>query len=709
MRIEDVFPDSRAVEKLLVSQVPQDIADSRDFWMWFRSLQGLANRSGDHLYVTPEKPGFREDEWLSYYHERFGIPTEDVGGPDMVLERWADRIKGYILCDDDVPQTMNLAITRAGLEGLLPIVPEQREWMIRHGIPMVDDLTGRFKNDWDSAEWAVENLWPQCNQRLYANLCIHRPHWSSMSHHLCDFTVMNKIFALDLSCARFTRKSLELYHRVLDSAEAPGAQFGWHCTFDQEKEYVAEAAQRGFVTIASTSITNLSVHGGVGDQDASYPVDTPAAADCVAEKGKVYVCYYMSDGDACSMMTSHQGGNWDSEHRGEVPFSWGFLPLTVRLMPGILQYYQETKKPNDNFWGPASGAAYTYSHMLPDEHVEWYLTETRRLLDQTGQNGCNMCNWFLQDWWREVEDDDAVNREREILGKPGLICGLGGSPYAKSYLGDVPKVHSVHIANGGRDNVSDIVKFTRECHTRPLFVFLFAQIGKGVYDTIAEEMPALSEHAEIEVVRVDEFAMLLQNAIDNGLIGETLYNDTDELRETWLKAPGRNRLPISENLAAELARTLDVDADARRKILSEGGWTQLVSSEVEGLAQDRERFLTQFGGRRPVTADEEQDAMFYTLYHVAWGVVRAALEAQGIYANGRVEALERFRETVGDTTDMKLFDSICAAWDSWESGAPAFGTTAEWCRGLVPAARGLTDRLGPDENEEFSGWPPRTI
>jgi len=720
MRLTDIFPQIPKVKRLVVTE-PHVSAEEVDFFIWLRSLQGLVNRREPHLYVirgertydTQKPRRLYEEHWLTYYRERFGLPVERLDDADALIEQYKGAANGYVLFDmGDVPQTQNLAITRCGLEGLLPVEASQEHWMTRHGIPKRDDLRGRFKDDWDAAEWAVDNLWPQCYRRLYANFCIHRPARFAMSHELEDFVVYHRGFALDLPTSRQRRGVLRLHRRMLDSAEAPGVQMNWHCIFDQEKEYVAEAAQRGFFSLCSTNSPNLTIHGGVGDPDAAYVQPQPRREDCAADPKKVYACFYNSDGDATWAMNNLHSGNWLVPQRGTFKFGWGFLPLMVKLQPAMLQYYHETKTPNDCFWGPSSGAAYTYSHLWPTHLVDLYLAESRRLLDQSGQNGCNMVNWLLQDWWREVEDDAAVRREQAALKSgPGLICGLGGSPYAKSYLdGPIPKVHSVHIANVGRENIGEIVKFSKECPTRPLFMFLFAQISVGIWGQLEKEMPELARHPEIEVLSMDEFFLTLQDAIRRGLVRGELYEKTPALAETWLKRPGRHRLPICERLADELVRMAHAAPEERRRHLAHAGWTELVSREIEGVARDRDRFLTVFSYRTPFTADEEADALLYAAFTTAWVIVRSAIEAQGIYANHRTQCLDDFRRTCGSFVDTTPFERLFAAWEHWEEGVPTVEEIVGWCDGVAKAARALHDRLGPVESEAaFTGWPPRAI
>jgi len=719
MRFTDILPSIPAVKRLVVS-APETTRESVDFWVWYRSFQGLINREAPHLYLTQRvddsRPGRRRDlceaHWLDYYVQTFDLPAEYLDDIDSVIERYKHLVHGYVLYDNEtVIQTQNLAITRAGLEALLPVAPDQEHWMARHGIAKRDDLRGKFADDAEAAEWALDNLWPHCNRRLYANFCVHRPLWYAMGHTLEDFVVYHKGLALDLPLSRQSRRTLHLYRRMLESAEAPGVQMNWHCVCDQEKEYVAEAAERGFFTLCSVSTPNLTIHGGVGDPEAAYTQPLPSAGQCRAKPDKVYVCLYVSDGDATWAMNNLHSGSWLAEHRGMFKLGWGLLPFMVRLMPGMLRYYHETRSPNDCFWGPSSGVGYTYSHLWPQRLVGDYLRETRRLLDQTGQHGCNMVNWFLRDWWREVEDDDAVRREQEALQPgPGLVCGLGGSPYARSHLcGPIPKVHSVHIANVGRDNVGDIVRFAQECPSRPLFMFLFAQIATGVLEHLAGEMPEFARHPQIEILSMDEFFLTLQDAIARGMVREPLYEKTGVLAETWLKAPGRHRLPLCERVTAELSSVAHAGAQERRRLLAEPAWSDLVSIEVEHVARDREAFLTRYRGRPAVAADEEADTLLYVAFTVAWTLVRAAIEAQGIYPNHRTQCLEDFKRTCGAWVDTGPFEHLFAAWDNWEAGAPPVDEIVGWCDAIAHGAAILLQRLGPDEAQEFAGWPPRTI
>ncbi len=705
--LTSIFPDIPKVKRLTLSE---PLKAGTDFWIWYRALQGLVNRVEPHLYVIRDNNPY-ERHWLRVYTEDYGIPITERLTPDEVLEKYKDLVSGYVVYDNtDVIQTQNIAITLCGLEGTLPIAPCEEEYMIRHGIKKVDDLRGRFADNWDAAEWAVENLWPRCNRRMYANLCVHRSSWHGFCHEQIDYLVYNRAFAIDLPRNRVCRRTLNLFRKMMEIAEAPGVQLVWCCAWEQEKEYIAAAAEFGFFSLCSTGSPNMTIHGGVGDRKKAYAQPLPPEEKCRAEKNKVYVCFYNSDGDATWVMNNLLCENWMDPNRGSFPYSWGFLPLLVQIMPGMYEYYQKTRRPNDCFWGPSSGAGYTYSFLWPEDLAPVYLKESRRLLDQSGQNGCNMVNWLLQDWWREVEDDAAIACEMEYLspGAPGLVCGLGGSPYAVSYpKGKIPKLHSVHIANVGRDNIEDIVKLSEECKTRPLFLFLFAQIANGIYKQLNDEMYKLKDHPEIEVLTMDQFFLTLQDAVSRGMVGDELYEKSEALAETWLKAPGRHRLPLYVSLTEELADAAHDTPENRRKRISESGYTELVSCEIEGVAQTREKFISFYKGRKLNSEDEEADALFYSAFTVAWGVIRSALEAKGVYANHRTQCINDFSRLCSGIVDPAPFVEMFDAWENWEQGTPPIEKTIAWCDKIAAAAKALSAELG--DTSEYTAWPPKAI
>lgn len=182
------------------------------------------------------------------------------------------------------------------------------------------------------------------------------------------------------------------------------------------------------------------------------------------------------------------------------------------------------------------------------------------------------------------------------------------------------------------------------------------------------------------------------------------------MSETWLKAPGRHRLLLSLSLCEELVEILKSEPSDRRRRIADAAWTQLVSGEVEGVARDREHFLTYFEGRKPPSDEEEADTMFYVAFTVTWHLARNAIEAQGIYGNHRTQTLTDFLRTCGYMVDTTVFQKFFATWEVWpEFGAPDVERTTSWMEGVLKAAHTLRAELGPKEGETVTNWPPKSI
>src|SRR4051812_23749158 len=94
-------------------------AQSYDEALAVACLQGIINRDSPQLYVLSKKnnrPRYwidiltRENRWLA---ERKLTPLADL---EAVTKLAGDKVKGAIIWDPDVPATINVATTMAGLE-----------------------------------------------------------------------------------------------------------------------------------------------------------------------------------------------------------------------------------------------------------------------------------------------------------------------------------------------------------------------------------------------------------------------------------------------------------------------------------------------------------------------------------------------------------------------------------------------------------------
>ena len=122
------------------------------------SLQGIVNRTRPRLYfywgTDPTNL-----EWLKTIKVTYTITSD----PLSLLQRYRSEITGAILYDPNVPDTINLATTLAGIHGA---VIASADLASQYNLPAIDDLRGRFSNNLDVYRYGLNNVYPQATRRL---------------------------------------------------------------------------------------------------------------------------------------------------------------------------------------------------------------------------------------------------------------------------------------------------------------------------------------------------------------------------------------------------------------------------------------------------------------------------------------------------------------------------------------------------------------
>jgi len=107
MQLTDILPPIPRVRRLVVSA--PDVADETvDFWIWYRSFQGLINREEPHLYLVQgdvsrrqgKSQSLYEEHWLDYYVKAFGLRAESSDDVDQVIETYKHLVNGYVVYDN---------------------------------------------------------------------------------------------------------------------------------------------------------------------------------------------------------------------------------------------------------------------------------------------------------------------------------------------------------------------------------------------------------------------------------------------------------------------------------------------------------------------------------------------------------------------------------------------------------------------------------
>ena len=131
------------------------------------TLQGLVNRAEPRLYMIEEAGGEGKYTWL---HE-LNVPYSSIDHR-QAIEKYRDVVRGLVVYDPSVPDTINLATTLAGLHDAVVVSPDLAALLQEapYNFDIIWDLRGKFKTKLEAYRWQFHELWPQTNQRMLIGL-----------------------------------------------------------------------------------------------------------------------------------------------------------------------------------------------------------------------------------------------------------------------------------------------------------------------------------------------------------------------------------------------------------------------------------------------------------------------------------------------------------------------------------------------------------
>ncbi len=402
-----LFPRSAAPAPHLVVMDLRPLPPDRQLMLL--TLQGIVNRTRPEIYSLYVGT---DPDWLDWIKSRGWIhDSEQVSNPDELLTRYRGRLKGIVISDPALPATKNVATMLAGVKSAIVVSPRLLPSVQALGLPVLDDLRGRWKTNVAAYRWAFDNLWPK--------MCHHVVACSWPDHlGLRDYLVENRIFIFWLSGAldgvkpyanptAEARLMEQLFARM--PVNMPVMSYPWagKDVGMGEGPGVTLFAEFGKYLVGSIDCTNLSVHSGIRVERLRQK---PAPRLPPQDRSKVYASWIISDGDNLPVLTS---GNfpqlWKSEVRGQIPIGWTMSPAAGTLIPDIVDYYYSTEAPTDIFLGAVSGIGYTY----PDSYGKRWLPEQKRaifdgFLAQTREHMASMDQKML--WPMNVTRPELIAR-----------------------------------------------------------------------------------------------------------------------------------------------------------------------------------------------------------------------------------------------------------------------------------------------------------
>lgn len=153
-----IFPEAQHLESADLSAL------SGDEQGLLVSMEGVVNRTRPRLYLYWGTDGTNA-EWRETLETTYGVPGKIATDPWSIFNKHRSEVNGAIVYDPNVPDTINLATTLAGVYGAVIATGPLAKAL---NLPVLEDLRGRFADKFAVYDYALSKVWPSLTKRLMA-------------------------------------------------------------------------------------------------------------------------------------------------------------------------------------------------------------------------------------------------------------------------------------------------------------------------------------------------------------------------------------------------------------------------------------------------------------------------------------------------------------------------------------------------------------
>jgi hypothetical protein len=496
------FPRPRHLDVADITALP---GDER---LLLTTLQGVVNRKQPRIYlISPADEGART--WL----DELRLPKSEITNAWDLLTRYRTELRGAVVYDPAIPDTINVALTLAGLEDAIVAGPQLLDRLdaLPDPLPIIADLRGRFRSGLDAYTWQREALWPRVNQRLLVGIPpTHgdQPYGGLLQDHVVATRAMT--FWLDPG----DRGERSLFEAILDDAAPNTPYFGWFpADVSGEFQGVELASARGVYTLAADFSANLTVFSGM-PRPRARKVSSVSNSAAPPLEDKIYLTLTFTEGDNLQYMQHRLRRLWDDPARGRVPLNWSVNPLAWDVAPTILGYYLRTRTKNDTLIAGPSGAGYMSPDLWPAAELPAFLRQSATYMRRAGIEAV----WILNRSHGESHSlsPATASAYRAEMAPVGVL--LNYEPYSQVSL---PQDGLPQALTWGVNNAED---FTRAILSaafqfsgqRPLFLSL----GLFAWSLTPADIVSLTRDLppDYQIVGASDFFRLVKMAQAKGLL-----------------------------------------------------------------------------------------------------------------------------------------------------------------------------------------------
>jgi hypothetical protein len=325
------------------------------------SLQGVIAQGRPEIYLND--PAY--DFWLADLKANYGVTTEEIDDPWVLVARFKDRLHGFITYENH-SASVNTATSLAGLKQAIAVEKSLVARVKSLGLVQVEDVSD--KDD----SW----LYKQAGSEFSKSFLIQQ---DPENASLRDYGVAQKAMYLYDSASPMTELP-----GIFNAMTPDAPVLGWGP--GTEDNHVGLASMYGKPSIATDWAFNLSALSGVEPRKAFKQTYHVKAGKM--DPAQHYVTFVMSDGDNVQWLLNDFARNekyFGSEARGKFPMGWQLAPTLSDLAPSVMSWAYRNAR-TDYFVAGVSGTGYMYPNDYPKEALQSNLAHLDTYLKRTDMN-----------------------------------------------------------------------------------------------------------------------------------------------------------------------------------------------------------------------------------------------------------------------------------------------------------------------------------
>lgn len=473
------------------------------------SLKAVVNSKQPRIWTWESENGPNWLPDLGYTEENMTEYTDVFA----LAKKYEEEIKGAVIYDPQVPDTINLASSYAGLkETVLVCSPMVYALLESNGmkIEVVKDFRGMFTDKYSVYEWMYDNLWDKLTHKVITCLNYEMP------GYVRDYAIASKSAIVWMSTA--IAKDVEVMKKFF-SEMTPGesAFMGWFPEGD-EAQFVSLSSQYGILTYPSDLSENLTFLSGAMTPTKATYTNIPTTVE-----NKIYVSFIVSDGDNLQYHQHEMRKWWDMHNAStpDFPLTWTFNPSAYIIQPAIMDYYFKNAGSMNAFMTGPSGLTYNYPR-------DWQNAQAREKVFALTNKYCSLSGIGVINNWMAGSDGYQALTEAElntfgqyytdILAVYDQVVLNGWQ--AVNNNGLLVDALSVNYSQVGVGTGAFIAKIAEAINNfsvtgQPQFISLQGNPwDKDMYANFAKVYNTFKVNTDIEFVAMDELAMLQRLYMD---------------------------------------------------------------------------------------------------------------------------------------------------------------------------------------------------